>query len=156
MDHNEDQEEYFEDENPFEKRRGYQVGYGKPPRQHRFKKGNKAASGKRRCRKEKSLTRTILKIAGERVAAIINGKHLPMTRKEALIRQMFDRAMRSTKDGMTLVQLVLRIEEEAPYDPAEQPTITVEFVHTRPVGLPGSEFEQPQQPKLGKWKPQPD
>lgn len=31
---------------------GYEVGYGKPPRQHRFKPGNQVAKGRKRKKKE--------------------------------------------------------------------------------------------------------
>jgi hypothetical protein len=42
--------DYFDEDddgNPFD-RRSYEVGYGKPPRQYQFQKGNKAAAGRRK------------------------------------------------------------------------------------------------------------
>lgn len=126
----------IEDENPFERRAGYEIGYGKPPRQHRFRKGNKAAAGKRKNRKARGLAQTLVRIAGESVDVVINGKRVRMTRKEALMRQLLDRAMKSPRDGMRMAQLLMGIEDQLPFDPTEHPGITIEFVHTRPGFLP--------------------
>jgi hypothetical protein len=130
-------DEIIEDENPFETKRGtYAVGYRKPPRQHRFKKGNKAAAGKRKKPASKT-AQMLMKIAGENIEVNVNGKRVRMSRKEALLRQLFDRAMKSQKEGIRMAQLVLGIEDAEPFDPAGQHNITIEFVHTRPQGLPG-------------------
>lgn len=155
MDHNEDQEEYFEDENPFEKRRGYKVGYGKPPRQHRFKPGNKAAAGKRKRCAKTNARQLLYQIMNEKVTVVINGKRTRMTQREACMRFLISESKKSDKTMMQVLLLLMEIESED-FVGVQDSTITVEFVHTRPIGLPGSEFVQPQQPKLGKWKPQPD
>jgi hypothetical protein len=132
-----DPEAQIEDENPFERRSGYEVGYGKPPRQHQFRKGNKAAAGNRKRRKPRGIAQILLKIAGETVDVGLNGKRVRMTRKEALMRQLFEKAMKSPRDGMHVTQLMLNIEDQMPFDPGDQPSITIEFVGSRPKGLPG-------------------
>lgn len=126
-----------ENDNPFENRRShYEVGYGKPPKQNRFQKGNKAAAGRGRRKKITRLEQALRKIAGEEVVAIINGKRVRMTRREALARQMFERASKSPRDTLRLMHLLLSIEDE-PFANVEDHKITIEFVSDRPTGLPG-------------------
>lgn len=137
-----DPEAQIEDENPFERRSGYEVGYGKPPRQHQFRKGNNAAAGKRKRRKPRGIAQTLMKIAGESVDVGMNGKRVRMTRKEALMRQLFDKAMKSPRDGLRMAQLLLGIEDQMPFDPGDQPIIKIEFVGSRPRGLPGGPDDQ--------------
>ena len=127
-----------DDDNPFQKkRRGYEVGYGKPPSQHQFQKGNKAAAGKRKRSRDRGMAQAILKIADEKIAVIINGKRQSMSRREALARHLFEKAMKSPRDGLRMLQLLLGIDETMPFNPEEH-RITVEFVHYRPKGLPGA------------------
>lgn len=130
-------EEPLEDENPFDgERRPYAVGYGKPPREHRFKKGNRAAAGKRRKSKFKGVDQLLLKVAGERIEVLVKGKRVRMARREALLRYLFDRALKSPKDAAALIQLLRSIDEQPAFQ-VEPHAITIEFIGDRPKGLPG-------------------
>lgn len=84
----------------------------------------------------------------EKVTVVINGKRTRMTQREACMRLLVSESKKSDKAMMRLLVLLMEIESED-FVGVQDSTITVEFVHTRPLGLPGGEFEQPQQPKLG-------
>ncbi len=61
----------------------YEVGYGRPPRTTRFKKGNK--SGKGRPKGSPNLKTMVNRIADEKVSAKIQGKPVKMKRKELML-----------------------------------------------------------------------
>lgn len=126
-----------EEGNPFERRRGYQVGYGRPPAEHRFKKGNQAARGKGKGRKRKRVDEILSKIAQERCEVVLRGRRITMTRMEALFRQEFERAMKSSRSAARIIAL-LRELDDLPAIVLEEQKITIEFVNKPPNGLPAS------------------
>lgn len=77
-------DDYFDevdDVDPFANR-PYDVGYGKPPKEHRFKKGNKAAAGRRRKR-DKRIRETIFKRLNEKITVVAKGKRKRTTRMDS-------------------------------------------------------------------------
>ena len=142
-----DEGEVFADANPFDSKRGsYDVGYGKPPPQRRFQKGNQAAAGKGRKRTESSMACTALKIADEKVNTIINGKRVRHTRRDALARQLFEKSMKSPCEGLIMMRLLLNLEDETGFI-LEDRKATIEFVDRKAGGLPGGPPGQADQSK---------
>jgi hypothetical protein len=115
----------------------YEVGYKKPPRQHQFKKGNKAAAGKRGPRHAQGIMAFAHKVMNEKITATVDGKRVRMTRQEALIRSLIYEAKNSSKDTLRLLQLLMD-SAKGQMDEVEPAKITVHFVSDRPKGLPGS------------------
>jgi hypothetical protein len=82
------------------------------------------------------LIEILMKIAGETVEVTHHNRKVRMTRREALARTLFDRAMRSPRDALRLATL-LREVEDSPAFTVEDRKITIEFVGPRSFGLPG-------------------
>jgi len=74
---------------PFDKQRDYEVGYGKPPRSTRFKKGQ---SGNPRGRPSgsKNLSTLLSEALNEPVIVTENGRRRKITKREAIVRQVVD------------------------------------------------------------------
>ncbi|SEO89065.1 hypothetical protein SAMN04490248_11535 [Salinihabitans flavidus] len=71
----------------------HQVGYGKPPKQHRWKKGQSGnPSGKRRC--EERIEETFRRIAEEEILVNHNGSQTAMPQREAVIRSVLAKGMK--------------------------------------------------------------
>ena len=124
-------------DNPFKKTE-YEVGYGKPPRQHQFQKGNKAAAGPRRTQSRKSLRRAIADALNERVTVVHHGKRKRMTQAEALARLIVAKSKDSVPDAIRVLTLGMRGEPEE-FQNVEPAKVTIEFVNFRPQGLPGAD-----------------
>jgi hypothetical protein len=69
----------------------YQVGYGKPPKQAQFKKGQSGnPKGRPRATEaHKPVGRIIRRILSEEIKVHVNGKQRKMTRLEAVIEMLF-------------------------------------------------------------------
>lgn len=109
----------------------YEVGYGKPPKEHQFKKGNKAAAGKRKRKAPQKVRAMLAKLMNEKVAVLVDGKTVRMPRIEALSRRLINDAGKSSRDTLQLLKLIddLGIDEyldEQADSPAHK--IVVEFV----------------------------
>lgn len=78
----------------------YHVGYGRPPKQHQFKRGNKAAAGRRSKREAEGLSDIILRIAREKVTVSQNGRKVKMTRAELAARKIFEEAQKGGPHGL--------------------------------------------------------
>ncbi|MBI2254729.1 MAG: hypothetical protein HYU58_08935 [Proteobacteria bacterium] len=72
----------------------YEVGYGKPPRAHRFKKGQ---SGNPKGRRKRNLNRKTILLAAleESVTVQIGGKKKTMSKGELAFRRFIQRAIES-------------------------------------------------------------
>jgi len=128
---------FDDDADPFHDR-PYEVGYGKPPKEHRFKAGNKAAAGKRRSRKDARVSQVAERLFKEKMTVTIDGKPRRISRMEALMRTTIQQATRSPRDALRLLSWAMQHEpEEAP--PWADQKITVEFVNNAPTDdpLPG-------------------
>jgi hypothetical protein len=91
----------------------YEVGYGKPPPQHRFKKGQ---SGNPRGRKSVKLNEAeiIAKVRDELIPMTINGKTTRITAFEAAVRKTFMTVLAkgNVRDLEKLFQLYARYGAE--------------------------------------------
>lgn len=115
----------------------YAVGYKHPPREHQFKRGNKVGAGKRRPRRAKLVDETIRKIAEEKVEVTVDGRRVRMSLMEALLRDLFLNKRKQPKDTLRVIELIKQ-SELATENQVQPQTITVEFVKSRPRGLPGA------------------
>jgi hypothetical protein len=74
---------------PREKLRDYEVGYGKPPHQSRFKKGQSGNPRSRPCG-AKNLKTLLSEALNEPVIITENGRRRKITKREAIVRQVVD------------------------------------------------------------------
>jgi hypothetical protein len=70
-----------------EQQRGYEVGYRKPPRHTRFKKGQ-SGNPKGRPAGAKNLSTLLNEALNECVIVTENGGHRKITKREAIIKQL--------------------------------------------------------------------
>ena len=70
----------------------YEIGYGKPPRETRFKQGQSGNVGGR-PRGSKNLATIMLKELSERLTISENGRRRKITKREAIIKQVINKAM---------------------------------------------------------------
>jgi hypothetical protein len=91
----------------------YEVGYGKPPAQHRFQKGQ---SGNPRGRRSAKLNEAelIAKVRDEPITMTINGKTRKVTAFEAAVRKTYMTVLAkgSVRDLEKLLQLYARFGAE--------------------------------------------
>jgi predicted DNA-binding ribbon-helix-helix protein len=76
---------------PSDKKRDYQVGYGKPPRHTRFKKGQ-SGNSRGRPPEAKNLSTMLDQELNQRVVVAEDGKRKAITKWRAFIKQLVDRA----------------------------------------------------------------
>jgi len=87
---------------PMTERSPYEVGYGKPPRHSRFKKGQSGCpSGGRKPKRSPS--DLLDKILSETVAVQEGGRKRRMSREEVLMRQLVNRATTGDRQSTKLV-----------------------------------------------------
>ena len=69
----------------------YEVGYGKPPRETRFKQGQ-SGNVRGRPRGSKNLATVMLKELSERLTISENGRRRKVTKRKAIIKQVINKA----------------------------------------------------------------
>jgi hypothetical protein len=91
-----------------ERRRGdpYEVGFGKPPEQTRFKKG-RSGNPKGRPRKKPDLYSELTKVLRENVTITVDGQQEKVTVQQALLRRLRDQALRGEFWAQKLIQKVV-------------------------------------------------
>ena len=105
---------------PRDKKRDYQVGYGKPPRETRFQKGQSGNPRGRPCG-AKNLKTRVREALKEPVLVTENGRRRTVTKGEAIITQLVNRAANADLRAIKiLLDLVRDIEERA--EPASAET----------------------------------
>lgn len=69
----------------------YEVGYGKPPKEHQFRKGEKSPNEKGRPKQELSLAAEVRRLASETVTIIEHGKKTECSKLQAFFKQLWAR-----------------------------------------------------------------
>jgi hypothetical protein len=105
---------------PPEARRDYEVGYGKPPRHTRFKKGQ---SGNPRGRPSgsKNLKTLLNEALNERVVVTEEGGRRNITKREAIVTQLVNRSATADLRALKILLDTLR-DIEGQTEPASSET----------------------------------
>jgi Family of unknown function (DUF5681) len=98
----------------------YEVGFGKPPKRTRFKKG-RSGNPKGRPRKKPDLYSELVKVLRENVTITVDGQQEKVTVQQALLRRLRDQALRGELWAQKLTQKVVGAlpesgSERAPFD----------------------------------------
>jgi hypothetical protein len=93
---------------PPETPRDYQVGYGKPPRHTRFKRGQ-SGNPRGRPRESKNLPTLLTEALNERVIVAENEGRRKITKREAIITQLVNR---SAKADLRAIKILLDIIQD--------------------------------------------
>jgi hypothetical protein len=105
-----------------DKKQEYEVGYGKPPRHTQFKKG-RSGNPAGRAKGSRNLATLLGRTLKERVVVNENGRRRSITKLEAAVKQLVNKAASGDAKFMVqLLSLVKLVEERA--DPqAAAPTL---------------------------------
>lgn len=88
---------------PSKDEKGYEVGYGKPPKPTRFMKGQ-SGNPNGRPRGAKNITTLFTKALKERVIVTENGRRRSISKQEALVKHLVNKALSGDR---RLLQLLL-------------------------------------------------
>lgn len=117
-------------------KKGYKVGYTKPPQQNKFVKG-KSGNPKGRPKGSANLSTLLKKSSRRRVNVVVNGRKKSVTLLEACVLQLTQKAMAG--DVKTILQhmaLVKQAAEDEVMD-IKPPDVHVHFVSAKGVPLSG-------------------
>ena len=99
----------------------YEVGYGKPPRHSRFKKGESSANPRGRPRKD--MATFLFEGLNKKVVVTENGRRRRITLREAITRQLINQSasadLRATK---MLLDMIKDAEKQAAAAPPPEPS----------------------------------
>ena len=93
---------------PLDKRRDYEVGYGRPPRHTRFKKGQ-SGNPKGRPGGAKNLSTLVNEALNERVIVAEDSGRRKISKREAIVKQIVNR---STTADWRAVKILLGILQD--------------------------------------------
>ena len=88
----------------------YQVGYGKPPQYTRFKKGE-SGNPSGRPKGSKNLTTLLEKQLKQRVLITENGRRRSITKQEAMVKHLVNKAVSGDRPLMRLLLEEIRLLE---------------------------------------------
>jgi hypothetical protein len=91
-----------------EKKRDYEIGYGKPPKGRPFQKGQ--SGNPRTPRGQNGFAALLAAELDERVTITINGRRRRMTNREAIVAQMVDK---STRADLRAIKMLADMQKEA-------------------------------------------
>ena len=100
----------------------YQVGYGKPPVEYRFKKG-RSGNPRGRPKKTKRLDSTIVQALDAFIPITADGKARVITKREAIARRLFTKALHG--DARALEILIQFARETDPAEPV--PRVIIKY-----------------------------
>ena len=96
--------------NAVDEKSGYAVGYGKPPCQTRFKKGQ-SGNPKGRTAGARNLSTLLSEALNERVVVTQNGKRRKITKRKAIITQLVNRSASADLPALKLLFDMVRDTE---------------------------------------------
>jgi len=109
---------------PAEAPREYEVGYGKPPRHTRFKKG-RSGNPKGKTRGSKNLSSLLSDALSEPVFVVENGRRRKITKREAMITQLVNKSAKGDPKATQIVLAMLQdMERRADPGAAANATFT--------------------------------
>ena len=88
----------------------YQMGYGKPPQHTRFKKGE-SGNPSGRPKGSKNLTTLLEKELKQRVVVTENGRRRSITKQEAMVKHLVNKAVSGDRPLMQLLLDEIRLVE---------------------------------------------
>ena len=97
--------------NGVDEKRAYEVGYGKPPCQTRFKKGH-SGNPKGRTAGTKNLSTLLSEALNERVVVTQNGRRRKITKRKAIVTQLVNRSASADLPALKLVFDMVRDTEK--------------------------------------------
>ncbi len=109
----------------------YEVGYKKPPKMYQFKKGNRAAAGRRKSKQQQNTEEMLARLFNEKVTVALEGKKVRMPWKEAIMRSLLSESRKSTRDMFRLLELMREFQIDLVHPDTEvdnRPKIILEFV----------------------------
>ena len=106
---------------PFDKQRDYEVGYKKPPRSTRFKKGQ---SGNPRGRPSgsKNLSTLLSEALNEPVIIAENGRRRRINKRQAIIKQLVNQSANGDWRAVKMLLEILRDIEGQTEPAADEPS----------------------------------
>jgi hypothetical protein len=117
-------------------KKGYKVGYAKPPQQNKFAKG-KSGNPKGRPKGSANLATLLRKSSQRRVKVVVNGHKKSVTLLEACVLQLTHKAMAG--DVKTILQFLALVKQAAEDEVMDikPPDLHVHFVSPKGIQLSG-------------------
>lgn len=117
--------------------RTYEVGYGKPPKEHQFPKGTSGFAGRKHQKKKKPVTQYLDDLLAEMVPVVDGGKKKMMTKLELFFHQLITRALNNDRTATKfLLGYALQRQSAGPADDNSQ---TDDFLIAQLKSLMGSQ-----------------
>ena len=106
----------------------YEVGYGKPPKATRFKKG-KSGNPSGRPRRRPTVADVLDKVANRKIRARDGGNVRQITQMEAVLLKQFEKAI---KGDQKAADLITRLVQSLPQDLAQSTGVEADGTELRP------------------------
>jgi hypothetical protein len=99
----------------------YEIGYGKPPKKHQFKKGQ-SGNPKGRPKAETNPAEILKKVLLTPQKVMVNGEKLSMTGLEIILHKAYEQARNGDFRAMKLLLPYMKLEQE---NPINYPSVTL-------------------------------
>ena len=106
---------------PFDKQRDYEVGYRKPPRSTRFKKGQ-SGNPRGRSSGSKNLSTLLSEALNEPVTVTENGRRRKVSKRETIIKQLVNQSANGDWRAVKMLLEILRDIEGQTEPAADEPS----------------------------------
>ena len=98
----------------------YQVGFGRPPKEHQFKPG-RSGNPKGRPKGVKNLTTDLKEELEEKIVVTEGGKQKELTKQRAMVKTLVAKALKGdTRAAQALITLKLGVEQAESDRPGEE------------------------------------
>jgi hypothetical protein len=117
-------------------RAAYEVGYGRPPREHRFQPG-RSGNPRGRPKGARNLASVVAATLGERIVVTENGRRKRITKLEAAVKQLVNRAAAGDARPMQLLLALVQAcdsrppPSSGPEEPAAADAIVLDEIRRR-------------------------